>query len=204
MAVSVQHLLTQYGYWAIFFAIFFEDFGIPVPGETLLITASIFASQGKLHLPLLLLFAWSAAVLGDNVGFLIGHFGGRRLLQRFGRYIFITPARLERTETLFRKRGGWIVIVARFLEVFRQLNGILAGTVGMPWRRFILFNALGAAGWVCFWSTLFYFFGGRVHQIVVLFKRYELPAVMIGAVAGLAVLAVLIVHWRRSKHNRRA
>ena len=114
MAVSVQHLLTLYGYWAIFFAIFFEDFGIPVPGETLLITASIFASREKLHFPLLLLFAWSAAVLGDNVGFLIGHFGGRRLLQRFGRYIFITPARLERAETSFRKRGGWIVIVARF------------------------------------------------------------------------------------------
>lgn len=72
MAVSVQHLLAQNGYWAIFLAIFFEDIGIPMPGETLLIAASISASQGKLHSPVLLLFAWAAAVPGDQVGFLVG------------------------------------------------------------------------------------------------------------------------------------
>jgi len=194
--ISAPSLLQRYGYGAVFLSIFLEDFGLPMPGETLLIAASVAAGQGRLSLPLVAVLAWTAAVLGDNVGYLIGRFGGRRLVERYGRYVRLTHARLARAEGAFRRRGGWIVVFARFLEVLRQLNGIIAGTAGMQWWRFLLYNSLGAAAWVGSWGALFFLLGRRADHLIALFKRYELPAVLGAAAVGLAVVAVLVVRRR--------
>jgi membrane protein DedA with SNARE-associated domain len=86
-------------------------------------------------------------VLGDNIGFAIGHFGGPPLVQRYGRYIFLTSERADRATRFIARHGGWIIIVARFIEGLRQANGIIAGISGIHWAKFLVFNAI-AALWV--------------------------------------------------------
>ena len=94
------------------------------------------------------------AIIGDNIGFAIGHFGGRPLAERFGRYILLTPERLDRAEGFFNRHGGKVVTVARFIEGLRQINGLLAGIAGMHWLKFLGYNALGAVLWVGTWAGL--------------------------------------------------
>ncbi|MEJ2431386.1 MAG: DedA family protein [Deltaproteobacteria bacterium] len=156
LLTTVKPYLDQYGYWALFGAILLEDFGMPVPGETLLIASAFLASQGEMHLVPLLLIACVAAVTGDNIGYAIGRFGGRKLVLRYGHYVLISEQRLQKAEGFYRRYGGAVVVMARFFAVLRQLNGIVAGTTKMSWRRFLLYNVLGAALWVSFWTMLFY------------------------------------------------
>jgi membrane protein DedA with SNARE-associated domain len=190
---TLHAYIVQYGYWAVFGTILAEDFGVPVPGETLLITGSLLASQGQMDIVHLLLAAWVGALAGDNIGYAIGRFGGRRLVLRFGHYAFINEQKLERTEAFFGKYGGAVVVLARFFEVLRQLNGIVAGIARMHWRRFLVYNALGAALWVCFWGMLFYELGGKALRLVHAFKRLELILIVVGALA----LAALIIYLLR-------
>ena len=192
---SLEPTLHHWGYLAVAFFLFFEDFGIPLPGETMLIAASLYAGAGHLNVWLVGLVGFAAAVMGDNVGYVIGRKGGRELIERFGKYVFVTPDRLDRAEAFFTRHGGKVVTIARFVEGLRQLNGIIAGTVEMPWHRFVLFNALGAALWVGTWTSLGYLAGNHVETI----GRYTTYA----AIAG----AVLVVAWgvwhirRRRKHK---
>lgn len=193
---QLKPYLDQYGYLTVLVAIFLEDFGVPMPGETLLIAGALLATQGQFNIYILMAVAWAAAVLGDNVGYLIGRLGGRRLVLRFGKYVFITPKRLEYAEGFFRRRGAIVVVVARFIEVLRQLNGIIAGTVNMPWGRFVLYNGIGAALWVGLWSMLFYQLGNQGQRIGMLFKKYEPYAL---AAIALVVGALVLVHLLRRR-----
>lgn len=142
---GLEPALNQYGYLAVVGLVLIEDFGVPVPGETILILAAVYAGSGRLNIALVGLLAFCGAALGDNIGFAIGHFGGRRLVDRYGRYVFLTRERLDRATSFFERHGGRIIVVARFIEGLRQANGIIAGTSGMRWARFLLFNAIGAA-----------------------------------------------------------
>jgi membrane protein DedA with SNARE-associated domain len=183
----------HYGYWAVFGAILLEDFGVPVPGETLLLAGSLLASQGKLHLVHLLTTAWVGAVAGDNIGYAIGRFGGRRAVLRFGHYLFLKERHLRRAEAFLEKYGALVVVLARFIELLRQLNGIVAGTARMPWWRFLAYNALGAALWTGFWGLLFYGLGEKAFRLLHTFKWAEGILLALGFLA----LAALIVHWLR-------
>src|SRR3954469_8877815 len=132
----IRQYLAEYGYWTLAIALLLENAGLPVPGETILLTASFLAfSEHRLHLPSIIAVGVIAATIGDNIGFLIGHFGGRPLLHRFGRYIFLTPERLDQAEDYFNRHGGKIVTIARFIAVLRQVNGILSGIIGMHWAK---------------------------------------------------------------------
>jgi membrane protein DedA with SNARE-associated domain len=124
---SLAPILGSYGYLAVGGLVFLEDFGIPVPGETILIAAAVYACAGQLDIALVVLIGILAAVAEDNVGFAIGHFGGRPLVLRFGRYVFLTEERLDKAETFFARHGGKVVTIARFVEGLRQANGIVAG-----------------------------------------------------------------------------
>lgn len=180
MHPTVQHLpafikalapiVDHYGYLAVGGLLFLEDFGVPVPGETTLIAAAVFAGTGQLNIILVFLVGFAAAILGDNLGFVIGTYGGRRLLERFGKYIFLTAERLDKAENYFNKKGGRIVIVARFIEGLRQANGIIAGLSDMHWTKFLGYNAIGAALWVGLWCSVGYFGG----QYINTFLHYEL------------------------------
>lgn len=137
---------------ALFVILYFESFGVPLPGESALLATSLLAVRGDMAIEHVFLAAWLAGVLGDSTGYLIGRFGGRVVLVRLGPYVKLTPDRLKRLEALFRTKGFWIVLTARFVVVLRQLNGLVAGAVAMPWHRFVLANAVGAALWAGAWS----------------------------------------------------
>jgi membrane protein DedA with SNARE-associated domain len=192
-------ILTSYGYLAVFGFLFIESFGAPVPGQTMLMAAGVFAGAGKLNVAGVAAMGFLAAVAGDNVGYLIGRFGGRRLVLRFGRYILMTEKRLTKTEDFFQRNGGKIVAVARFVDGLRQLNGIVAGIARMPWRRFLVFNALGAAAWVGVWTFIGYFAGGHLNTIYQEFHRYRTTVLL----AVTAAVVALGVHWlwRRQRES---
>jgi membrane protein DedA with SNARE-associated domain len=197
-ALAAQHLpgvlhglepaLNHYGYLAVVGLVLIEDFGVPVPGETILILAAVYAGTGRLNIALVGLLAFCGAVLGDNLGFAIGHFGGRRLAERYGRYVFLTRERLDRATAFFERHGGKIIVVARFIEGLRQANGIIAGTTGMRWARFLLFNAFGAALWVATWTSIGYLSGSHLNAIYATATRYSTYLAIV-----LAALALVIV-----------
>jgi len=187
--------LQSYGYAAIFVMVFLESFGLPLPGESLIIGGALLASQGDLHIVPLLGAAWSAAVLGDNLGYALGHFGGRRLVVRYGARVGMTEARLHKVETFFRRYGAEVVLVARFFLILRQLNGVTAGTVAMAWHRFLLYNAVGAALWVGVWGLGVYHLGHRIASVLPWVHRLGYAAV---ALLGIAILVALVFrHFAR-------
>lgn len=159
---TILPLLHQYGLVTLFLILYFESLGAPLPGESALVSASLLASRGELNIVDMFLVAWLAAVMGDFTGYLIGHFGGRPLLERYGWLVRLTPERLHKFEEIFRARGPIIVITARFFILLRQLNGLIAGSMGMPWMRFLIANIIGAALWTAVWGLGPYFFGDFV------------------------------------------
>jgi membrane protein DedA with SNARE-associated domain len=196
---ALSGTLEHYGLWAIGLLIMLEDFGVPVPGETILIAGAIFAGAGRINIVALGVVAFVAAVTGDNIGFAIGHFGGRALALRFGKYVFLTEERLDKAENFFDRRGSIVITFARFVEGLRQANGIIAGITGMHWLRFVIFNAIGAALWVGTWVTLGYFAGNNittVYHYITLYSYYVL--------AALVVLIVGYIVWRRRRRRRTA
>ena len=169
---------------------------MPVPGETILILGAVYAGTGRLSIVFVALLGFLAAVLGDNIGFAIGHFGGRPLVERFGRYILLTPERLDKATGFFERHGGKIVTVARFIEGLRQANGIIAGITGMHWARFTAFNAIGAALWVALWTSVGYLSGNHINTI------YN-DATPYSTYFAVAVVALILVYIARRLMKRR-
>jgi membrane protein DedA with SNARE-associated domain len=195
---SLEPTLDHFGYLAVTGLVVLEDFGVPVPGETVLILAAVYAGTGRLNIVLVALLGFCGAVLGDNLGFALGHFGGRRLALRYGRYVFLTPERLDKATQFFERHGGKVIVIARFVEGLRQANGIIAGMSGMPWKRFLVFNAIGAALWVGTWTTIGYLSGSHINTIYDAAARYS--TFLLAALA--ALLAAYIA--RRLLRRRRA
>jgi membrane protein DedA with SNARE-associated domain len=170
---SLEPALDHYGYLAVAGFVMLEDFGVPVPGETILVLGAIYAGTGRLNVAAVALVGFIAAVLGDNIGFAIGHFGGRPLIERYGRYVLITRERLDRATGFFERQGAKVVVAARFIEGLRQANGIIAGISGMHWLRFLIFNAIGAALWVAVWTSVGYLSGSHIDTIYSTATRYD-------------------------------
>jgi len=190
---TIHQYVGDYGYLAVFLGIFLEDFGLPVPGETLLVTAAAVAGQHALNIWLLAAIAWLGAVLGDNVGFLIGHSGGHILLIRYGSRVGITSDRLAKVERFVEHYGAPVIVIARFIVLARQLNGVAAGSLGMHWLRFVTFNCIGAALWVGFWSTLAYWLGKNIFALI--HAMHGLEPLVIGGGCVVALVGAY-VGWR--------
>jgi len=186
--------LTQYGYWAVGAALLLENAGLPVPGETILLLASFLAfSEHKLGLPWIILVGVCAATLGDNLGFAIGYYGGRRLLERYQKTLHIRPAVIARGEELFARYGAATIFVARFIAGMRIIAGPLAGVLGMSWRKFLLFNFLGALLWVSVIAGVGYFFGKHWEALADLLEDANLAS------AVLVVIGAVFIWWRRKE-----
>jgi membrane protein DedA with SNARE-associated domain len=192
----VAPYLDRYGYAAVVGALLLESFGLPLPGETMLIAGAALAADGHLHLAPLLACAWAAAVVGDNLGFALGRFGGRRLIVGYGTRIGITEERLSRVEGFFHRFGGGVVLVARFFALVRQLNGIAAGTAGMGWWRFLACNAVGAALWVSAWGLGVYYFGQSLGHVV---ARLHGLGYAIGLIGLVAIVTAVVLYGRRHR-----
>lgn len=199
---SLAPVLNHYGYLAVAGFILLEDFGVPGPGETILIAAAVYAGAGQLNIIAVGILAFVAAVLGDNVGYGLGRFAGRAAVLRFGRYVFLTEKRLAAAETWFERHGGKVVVIARFIEGLRQANGWVAGITGMRWLKFLTFNSVGAVLWVGTWLTVGYVSGRHIDTVYATIRRYLVYVVIAAAVV---LIALLVRHLlRRSDDNDRS
>ncbi len=191
---DLQHFLSTYGYWAVFFFVAIESTGIPFPGETMLLIAAIDAGITH-HLSILLVIvaAASGAILGDNIGFWVGREGGFRLLRRYGRYLHLNESRLKVGLYLFRKHGGKVVFFGRFVAVLRAWAAFLAGTNRMPWPRFLLFNALGGISWATIYGLGGYLLGDNINRLT------GPVGIIFIVLAVLIIIAFVVFVWRNER-----
>ena len=159
MPAWLTDLFARYGYFVVFFGVLLENAGVPVPGETILLAGSALARFGHLSIFWVISIAIAGAVLGDNVGFFIGRRGGRRLLERHGRMLGLTRARLDQFDAFFARHGAKTVFIARFVTGLRVVGAVLAGASTLPWGRFLVFNATGALAWATTFGAVGYALG---------------------------------------------
>lgn len=191
---TLAHLVHDYGLLVVAAVIGLESLGIPLPGETALIVASVIAgSRPELDIVAVILTAAAASAIGRAVGYLIGRKFGYLLLLRYGSYVWLTESRIKLGQYLFLRHGGKIVIVAQFLPVLRTIGGILAGANRMPEHQFMLTNVIGATLWAVFFGVVAYYFGHGV-------ERLTGPLVIVLAF-GTAVFLIFAARFIRS-HER--
>ena len=183
----IEYYMLIYGYWAVFFGVMLENAGLPVPGETILLVAGYYCSEGHFSIPLVMLIAATGAVCGDNIGFAIGHHYGRSLLLRFGRFVFLTPQRLEHMESYFRSHGNKTILVARFITGLRVFAALLAGASMMRWRIFLMYNVAGAILWSIVITFLGYIFGQSLPILVRWVGRSGTVLLVFAVVLGVIV-----------------
>ena len=192
----LRNAVVHYGYWAVGAALLLENAGVPVPGETVLLLASFLAySEHDLRLPWIIVVATVAATLGDNLGFALGYYGGRPLLQRYQAFFRIRHTTVARGEELFARYGALTIFFARFVFGMRIIAGPLAGVLRMSWRKFSLFNFLGAGLWVTVISGVGYLFGRHWDRLEHVLKRFDLT------VAVVVLLGAAFLWWRSRRAN---
>jgi membrane protein DedA with SNARE-associated domain len=187
--VNIGDLIANYGYWAVFVLVAVESLGIPLPGETALITAGIYAGHThRLNPWLIFAVAAAAAIIGDNIGYWIGDKGGYRLALRYGPRVRLDERKLKIARYLFDTHGGKVVFLGRFVSVLRTYAAFLAGTSKMRWRWFFVANASGGIIWAGIYTFAAYFAGHTLQQVSGI-----LGWVLIGvAVVAIAAIVVFI------------
>jgi membrane protein DedA with SNARE-associated domain len=189
---TLDSWLASYGYLAVFALVMVESIGVPAPGETALVGAALYAgSTHKLQIWWVIAVAIAGAILGDNVGFSIGRYGGAKLLLRHGHRIRLHEGRLKIGIWLFRRHGGKVVFWGRFVSILRTYAAFLAGTNQMDWKRFLLFNAAGGIVWATLYGVLYYEFGSALQKL----------STTIDIVAGVGGTLILIgfMIWTKRK-----
>src|ERR1041385_1135831 len=194
----IEQYMLAYGYWTIFFGVMLENAGLLVPGETILLVAGYFAASRPQHFNIfrVMITAATGAVIGDNIGFWIGHTLGRAFLLKVGRFVFLTPKRLEHMENYFKSHGNKTILVARFITGLRVFAAILAGASKMPWRVFVVYNIAGAVLWSIVITLLGYLFGQSLPLLVKWVGRS-------GTILLIAAVVIGIIVWRIRSHRRR-
>ena len=192
--LEVEHLVQVFGYPLLFLIVMSESGGLPVPGETGLITAAALASQGKLQIELVIALAAAGAIVGDNIGYLIGRKGGRWLLQRPGPFLRQRRQVLEIGTPFFERHGPKAVFFGRFVLGLRVWASWLAGATHMHWRSFVVWNALGGITWATAIGLIAYFLGHSAGSAIEAFGLYGLAAVLIAIASG------FYMHRRHRRH----
>jgi membrane protein DedA with SNARE-associated domain len=196
---SVPHLIATYGYFAVFLFVAIESTGIPFPGETMLVTAAIYAgTHPSFHIAYVIAAAAAGAIVGDNLGYLIGREGGFRLVRRFGPYIHFDERELKLGMYLFRRHGGKVVFFGRFVAVLRAWAAFLAGTSRMPWWGFFGYNAAGGILWATVFGLAGYAFGKSIDRIL---GPIGIASVVL---ASIAIVVSLVILRRNIDHLREA
>ena len=182
-------LVAQYGYLAVLVIVGLESTGVPLPGETTLVAAALYAgATHNLNIVGVVIAAAVGAILGDNLGYLIGHWGGYRLLIRYGRYIRLSEKRIKIARYLFLRYGGEVVFFGRFTAILRAYAAFLAGTTRMPWRRFLFFNAAGGIAWATIYGGGAYLLGRQIERLSVPFEIVFVAAAVIAIVVGALII----------------
>jgi len=187
----LRGFLLHYGYWAVAIALLLENTGLPVPGETILLLGSFLAfSQRQLQLPWIIVVGIASATLGDNIGFFVGLRGGRPLLNRYRQWFRISKEAIANGERVFQRYGPATIFFARFVAGLRVIAGPLAGILRMEWRRFAIYNFLGATVWVTVIATVGYVFGRHWGRLLHIVKEFNITILVIG------VIVVVLMLWR--------
>lgn len=167
MSEWLHGIVQGHGTWFVAVIIFFESMGVPLPGESLLIAAAVYAATvGGLQIEMVVMYAAIGAIMGDNVGYLVGKTAGRRALTRWGGKLGLTPERLLLGEYLFAKHGPKVVFFGRFTAFLRTFAALLAGATRMPWPRFLVWNALGGICWTSLYGFGAYAIGDQIHKLL--------------------------------------
>jgi membrane protein DedA with SNARE-associated domain len=193
---SIVDHAGAFAYPAVFLMTGAESSGIPVPGETTLIAAAILASQGKLAIVPVIALAAAGAIVGDNIGYLIGRRGGRWLLERPGRFEAQRRRVLERGEELFERHGSKAVYFGRWILGLRVWASWLAGAHRMPWRTFVFWNAAGGISWALTVGLVVYFLGRTAESAIRTAGFIGLGLFVVGVVAA-------FLFFRRRHRGRR-
>lgn len=195
---TLDHLLGTYGYAAVLAFVLVESLGVPLPGESMLIAAALYAgATHRLAVGLVVAAAAAGAILGDNAGYGLGRWGGYRLLRRYGHLIRVDERKLKVGRYLFLRRGGTVVFLGRFVSILRTYAAFLAGTNFMPWWRFAASNAAGGILWAALYGFGFYFVGRALEQLS--------TPVDIGLGAAAAAVAIaLVVYLKRNERRLEA
>jgi membrane protein DedA with SNARE-associated domain len=198
--VWIQTLIQAYGLWVLFAVVMLESTGVPMPGETALVTTALFA--GSTHqigiLPVVIVAA-AAAIVGDNIGYLIGRTIGLRLIVRYGRYVRLNEARLKAGQYLFLRHGGKIVFFGRFVAFLRTFAAVLAGANRMPWPHFLIMNALGGLCWASLVGGGAYMFGEKIKQV-----EGPISVLLLVAVIGLTMTGIFFFRRQERELEERA
>ena len=195
---TITHLIQSYGLVALFVIVFLESMGVPLPGETSLVTAAIYAgSTHEIGIVPVIAVAAAGAIVGDNLGYVIGRVAGSRLLMRYGKYIRLDGKRLKLGQYLFLRHGAKIVFFGRFVAVLRAYAAILAGTNRMHWRTFLVANALGGVLWASAFGGGAYLFGTEL-------RRVAEPVVLIVLAAAVVVVVTSLRFVRRHEKELEA
>jgi len=185
----LTNLVAQYGYLAVLVIVGLESTGVPLPGETTLVAAALYAgATHNLNIVGVVIAAAVGAILGDNLGYLIGHWGGYRLLIRYGRYIRLSEKRIKIARYLFLRYGGEVVFFGRFTAILRAYAAFLAGTTRMPWRRFLFFNAAGGIAWATIYGGGAYLLGRQIERLSGPFEIVFVAAAVIAIVVGALIV----------------
>ncbi len=190
----IQDLIQAYGLWVLFIAVMLESMGIPVPGETALVTAALYAGSTHLiNITSVVLVAAAAAIIGDNIGYLVGRSIRIRLVARYRGRIGLSESRLKVGQYLFLRHGGKIVFFGRFVAFLRAFAAFLAGINRMPWLRFLIMNAMGGICWASLFGVGAYLFGEQLNRVAG-------PARLLLLAAAIGLVAAGIFFFRR--HER--
>jgi membrane protein DedA with SNARE-associated domain len=195
---DIANTLVQYGYPVVVLVIALESLGAPVPGETLMIALAAAAAAGNFNIRFLFVAIWAGSVLGDNAGYLIGRRWGHRAIDLFGSRVGLTERRYRRMRHSFSRYGTAVVVFARFFVVFRQLNGIMAGSLGLPWWRFLVANMIGAALWAGFWLYAGASVSSRLMSALIGAHKVKLVFIALAVGAAIVVLVAAFVLHRKS------
>jgi membrane protein DedA with SNARE-associated domain len=198
--VSIGSLIDSYGYLAVFVLVGVESLGVPLPGETALITAAIYAGHThRLNPWLIFLVAAAAAIIGDNIGYWIGDKGGYRLARRYGPKVRLDERKMKTARYLFDLHGGKVVFFGRFVSILRTYAAFMAGTSKMRWRRFLLANAAGGIVWAGLWTLTAYLAGDALKR-----ASGTINLIFIGGAVVAIVITILLIRRQTSKLADRA
>src|SRR5450830_2174482 len=197
---AIEYLLKLIGLPLVFFGVGIESMGIPIPGETVLVIAAVAAGHGTLVPWQVALCAWAGAVIGDNIGYALGHHYGEHFWMLPGVRRFYHPKRIERAESFFKRRRGWLVVFgARFVAILRIFAGPIAGISHMHWRAFLLANALGGACWVAAVMAVGLLVGSNLHRAIKIVESGGYVALAV--VVLLSIVGVLL--WLRGERRKK-
>ncbi|MCL5960327.1 MAG: DedA family protein [Chloroflexi bacterium] len=187
--------MSTWGYLAVFVFVLMESSGIPLPGETMLLTAAVYAGLGHLSIQWVISLAVGGAIVGDNLGYLAGRVGGYRLVRRYGKFIHLSEERLARVEKFYRHHGNKTVFFGRFFAVLRTWAAFLAGLNRMPWPEFLLFNATGGILWAVIYGILGYKLAQNLPLLQNVIQDWKIGSVFLVVVAAI-VVAVIVLERR--------